>query len=289
MEIGIVGLGRMGAGIAERLRRHGHQVIGYDRDAALTEVDALETLSARLTPPRVVWIMLPAGDPTQSTMDAIAARGTAGDILVDGGNSDYRDTVRRAAALTAQGLHLLDVGTSGGIRGLADGYCLMVGGAPQAVAVVEPMLAAVAAPGGYAHLGPSGAGHYAKMIHNAIEYGMLQAYAEGFQLLRAADFDFDLPQTAALWRHGSVIRSWLLDLAAEAFHRDPGLETLGPAVDDSGEARWAVREAVDRGIPAGMTAQALFTRFASRDEDAFGLRVIAALRREFGGHPVQEP
>ena len=279
----------MGAGIAERLRRHGHQVIGYDRDAALTEVDALETLSARLTPPRVVWIMLPAGDPTQSTMDALAARSSAGDILVDGGNSDYRDTVRRAAALAAHGLHLLDVGTSGGIRGLEDGYCLMVGGAPKAVAVVEPALAALAATGGYAHLGPSGAGHYAKMIHNAIEYGMLQAYAEGFQLLRAADFDFDLPQTAALWRHGSVIRSWLLDLATEAFHRDPGLETLGSAVDDSGEARWAVREAVDRGIPAVMTVQALFTRFASRDEDDFGLRVIAALRREFGGHPVQEP
>ena len=197
--------------------------------------------------------------------------------------------MRRAAALTERDLHLLDVGTSGGIRGLESGYCLMVGGVPQAVAVVEPVLAALAAPNGYAHLGPSGAGHYAKMIHNAIEYGMLQAYAEGFQLLHAADFDFNLSQTAGLWRHGSVIRSWLLELAAEAFERDPGLETLRASVDDSGEARWALREAVDRGIPAGMTAHALFSRFASRDEDAFALRVIAALRREFGGHPVQEP
>ena len=288
MKVGIVGLGRMGAGIAERLRRHDHQVVGYDRDPAVSEVAGYPDLLTALPPPRVVWLMVPAGAPTQSVIDDLSPLLAAGDILVDGGNSYYKDSVRRAAQLSEHGLQFLDVGTSGGIWGLEEGFCLMVGGPPDNFATVEPLLRALAPEQGYAHVGPAGAGHYTKMIHNGIEYGMLQSYAEGFQLLHQCNFDLDLQQVAALWNHGSVVRSWLLELAERAFSKSQDLEHLRGYVDDSGEGRWIVQEAVEQAVPLGVIAGALFSRFESRDEKAFGMRVIAALRNEFGGHAIKE-
>ena len=232
--------------------------------------------------------MVPAGAPTQAVIDDLSPLLAAGDILVDGGNSYYKDSVRRAAQLSEQGLQFLDVGTSGGIWGLEEGFCLMVGGPPDSFATVEPLLRALAPEQGYAHVGPAGAGHYTKMIHNGIEYGMLQSYAEGFELLHQSTFDLDLQQLAALWNHGSVIRSWLLELAECAFSKSQDLEHLRGYVDDSGEGRWIVLEAVEQAVPLGVIANALFSRFKSRDETAFAMRVIAALRNEFGGHPVKE-
>ncbi|HEX2170947.1 MAG TPA: decarboxylating 6-phosphogluconate dehydrogenase [Dehalococcoidia bacterium] len=287
MQVGLVGLGRMGAGIAARLRRHGHEVIGYDRDPALSEVASLEDLIGRLAPPRLVWVMVPAGDPTEQTIRAVADLLAPDDTIIDGGNSYYRDSRRRAEDLAARGLHFLDVGTSGGIWGLETGFCLMVGGPEMAFARAEPIFTALAPPGGYARVGPSGAGHYVKMVHNGIEYGLMQAYAEGFDLLQVSDFGLDVRQVAGLWNQGSVVRSWLLELAERAFERDPNLEELRGYVEDSGEGRWTVIEAVERGVPAGLLAQSLFSRFSSRQDNAFGLRVLAALRREFGGHAVR--
>ena len=287
MKIGLIGLGRMGAGIAERLRRSGHEVVGYDRDPAISEVASLTELVDALSPPRVVWVMVPAGEPTEATLKELAGLVSSGDILIDGGNSYYKDSKRRAQELSERGISFLDAGTSGGVWGLEAGFCLMVGGPPDAFATVEPILAALAPEEGYAHVGPSGAGHYTKMVHNGIEYGMLQAYAEGFDLLQASDFDLDLHQLSALWNHGSVVRSWLLELAERAFAKDPKLEALRGYVDDSGEGRWTVVEAVERGVAAGTLAQSLFSRFTSREENPFSMRVIAALRNEFGGHAVK--
>ena len=287
MKIGLVGLGRMGAGMAERLRRSGHEVLGYDRNPAVTEVGSLPDLVAGLTPPRVVWLMVPAGAPTEATLQEVAGLVGPGDIVIDGGNSYYKDSVRRAGELAAHGIGFLDVGTSGGIWGLEVGFCLMVGGPRDAFDLVEPVLAALAPANGYAYLGPSGAGHYAKMVHNGIEYGLLQAYAEGFDLLQAADFGYDLHQLAGLWNNGSVIRSWLLELAERAFAKDPQLAGLKGYVDDSGEGRWTVIEAVERGVAVGVLAQSLFSRFTSREDNSFAMRVIAALRNEFGGHAVK--
>ncbi len=289
MKIGLVGLGRMGAGLAERLRRNGHEVVGYDQNPEVSQVPSLEELVAALSPPRVVWVMVPAGEPTESTLKELADLVSQGDILVDGGNSYYKDSVRRAKELGARGVMFLDAGTSGGIWGLEVGFCLMVGGPPDAFKTVEPILKALAPENGYAHVGPSGAGHFTKMVHNGVEYGMLQAYAEGFELLHASEFDLDLRQIAVLWNQGSVVRSWLLELAERAFAKSPGLESLRGYVDDSGEGRWTVLEAVERGVPAGVITQSLFNRFASRDENSFAMRVIAALRNEFGGHPVKQP
>ena len=287
MKIGLIGLGRMGAGIAERLRRSGHEVVGYDRDPAVSEVASLTELVDALSPPRVVWVMVPAGEPTEATLKELAGLVSSGDILIDGGNSYYKDSKRRAQELSERGISFLDAGTSGGVWGLEAGFCLMVGGPPDAFATVEPILATLAPEEGYAHVGPSGAGHYTKMVHNGIEYGMLQAYAEGFDLLQASDFDLDLHQLSALWNHGSVVRSWLLELAERAFAKDPKLEALRGYVDDSGEGRWTVVEAVERGVAAGTLAQSLFSRFTSREENPFSMRVIAALRNEFGGHAVK--
>ena len=277
----------MGAGIAERLRRSGHEVVGYDRDPAISEVASLTELVDALSPPRVVWVMVPAGEPTEATLKELAGLVSSGDILIDGGNSYYKDSKRRAQELSERGISFLDAGTSGGVWGLEAGFCLMVGGPPDAFATVEPILATLAPEEGYAHVGPSGAGHYTKMVHNGIEYGMLQAYAEGFDLLQASDFDLDLHQLSALWNHGSVVRSWLLELAERAFAKDPKLEALRGYVDDSGEGRWTVVEAVERGVAAGTLAQSLFSRFTSREENPFSMRVIAALRNEFGGHAVK--
>ena len=287
MKIGLVGLGRMGAGMAERLRRNGHEVVGYDQNPEVSEVRSLEELVGALSPPRVVWVMVPAGEPTESTLKELAGLVSPGDILIDGGNSYYKDSMRRAKELGARGIKFLDIGTSGGIWGLEVGFCLMAGGPRDAFEIVEPVLRTLAPEKGYAHVGPSGAGHFAKMVHNGIEYGMLQAYGEGFALLHASEFDLDLRQIATLWNQGSVVRSWLLELAERAFARSPKLDDLRGYVDDSGEGRWTVLEAVERGIPAGVIAQSLFNRFASRDENPFAMRVIAALRNEFGGHPVK--
>jgi 6-phosphogluconate dehydrogenase len=232
--------------------------------------------------------MVPAGEPTESTLKELAGLVSPGDILIDGGNSYYKDSMRRAKELGARGIRFLDIGTSGGIWGLEVGFCLMVGGPRDAFETVEPVLRTLAPDNGYAHVGPSGAGHFTKMAHNGIEYGMLQAYAEGFALIHASEFGLDLRQIAALWNQGSVVRSWLLELAERAFAKSPGLDSLRGYVDDSGEGRWTVLDAVERGVPAGAIAQSLFNRFASREEDSFAMRVIAALRNEFGGHPVKQ-
>ena len=288
MKIGLVGLGRMGAGMAERLRRNGHEVVGYDRNPDISDVGSLKELVDSLEAPRIVWVMVPAGAPTDATLVELTGLVSSGDILIDGGNSYYKDSKRHAEELAQQNIKFLDAGTSGGIWGLEEGFCLMVGGPADAFATVEPIFKALGPEDGYAHVGPSGAGHYTKMVHNGIEYAMLQAYAEGFDLLQASEFELDLHQLAALWNHGSVVRSWLLELAESAFEKDAKLESLQGYVDDSGEGRWTVLEAVERGVAAGVISQALFARFTSREENSFAMRVIAALRNEFGGHAVQK-
>lgn len=296
MTVGMVGLGRMGGNMARRLLRHGHAVVGYDVDQGSVRglVDAgargaatLEDLVG-LDPPRAIWLMLPQGPPTEDTFERLLPRLERGDILLDGANARYTDSIRRAGRAAARGIHFLDVGVSGGIWGLEAGYCLMVGGAREAFVRVEPLFRALAPEAGYAHVGPSGSGHFVKMVHNAIEYGMLQAYAEGFELLRArGEFALDLAQIAALWQQGSVIRSWLLELAARALAREPDLASVRGWVEDSGEGRWAVVEAVESAVPLPAIADALFARFRSRQDEGFAAKVIAALRGEFGGHAVR--
>lgn len=288
MTIGMVGLGRMGAGLSGRLRAAGHKVVGYDRNSDISEVGSIAEMVSKLPAPRVVWLMVPSGDITQSTMEAVASELAHGDIVIDGGNSYVKDTVRRARELRERGIHFVDAGTSGGIWGEENGFCLMVGGERDAVAIVEPLFLTLAPQDGYAHVGGPGAGHFTKMVHNGIEYGMLQAFAEGFDLLHSAtEYDLDLHQIAGIWNHGSVVRSWLLELAEDAFAKDARLDSLKGYVDDSGEGRWTVLEAVERGVNAGVLAQSLFARFTSREDNAFSMRVIAALRNEFGGHPVK--
>ena len=288
MQLGMVGLGRMGGNMRERLRRAGHEVIGYVRDPKVSDVGSLPELVGGLTAPRTVWLMIPAGDPTEKTVQELSGLLEAGDLIVDGGNSNFRDSMRRGAELEKRGLLFIDAGTSGGIWGLEFGYCLMVGGSDEAFRRVEPALEALAPKDGFAHVGPVGAGHFTKMVHNGIEYAMLQAYAEGFEILQASQFDLDLHQLAALWNHGSVVRSWLLELAESAFDKDPDLSKIRGYVEDSGEGRWTVFEAINENVPAPTIAASLFARFTSRQEDSFGMRVIAALRNEFGGHAVKE-
>ena len=288
MRIGLAGLGRMGGGIRERLRRAGHEVVGYDIDAELRDADSLEALVEALDPPRVVWLMLPSGEATEGAFADLLGLLSAGDLVIEGGNSRYTDSIRRAGQAEERGLRFLDCGVSGGVWGLEAGYCLMVGGAGDAFADAEPLFAALAPEGGYAHLGPSGAGHYVKMVHNGIEYGLMQAYAEGFELLDAYDDELDLAEIAGLWQQGSVVRSWLLELTERALERDPALSRIQPYVEDSGEGRWTVIEGVERGVPVDVISGALWARFASRGERAFGLRLLAALRNEFGGHAVRE-
>ena len=288
MQVGMVGLGRMGANMAERLRSRDHDVIGYDRNPETSDVASLDELVGRLEKPRTIWSMVPSGDPTEETIHSLAELLDEGDLVVDGGNSYFRDSIRRAEELIGRGILFCDAGVSGGIWGLAEGYCLMVGGDDEAIQRLEPALAALAPEGGYSHVGPVGAGHFVKMVHNGIEYGLLQAYGEGFQLLQAStEFpDLDLSQIAEVWRHGSVVRSWLLDLAARALEQDPGLEGIRGYVEDSGEGRWSVIEAVRSGVPAPAIADSLFARFDSRDDDPFAMKLIAALRQQFGGHGV---
>ena len=288
MRIGLAGLGRMGGGIRERLRRAGHEVVGYDLDADLRDADSLEAMVEALDPPRSVWLMLPSGEATEGAFADLLGLLSAGDLVIEGGNSRYTDSIRRAGQAEERELRFLDCGVSGGVWGLEAGYCLMVGGAAEAFADAEPLFAALAPEGGYAHLGPSGAGHYVKMIHNGIEYGLMQAYAEGFELLDAYDDELDLAEIAGLWQQGSVVRSWLLELTERALERDPALSRILPYVEDSGEGRWTVIEGVERGVPVDVISGALWARFASRGERTFALRLLAALRNEFGGHAVRE-
>jgi 6-phosphogluconate dehydrogenase len=297
MQLAMIGLGRMGGNMARRLLRARHDVIVYDRDhAAVAELAGLGTtvaqdladLCARLPAPRVIWLMVPAGVPVDDTLNRLEPHLAAGDIVIDGGNSNFRDTIRRANRLRERRIELVDAGTSGGIWGLENGYCLMIGGSPAAVSHCEPIFETLAPESGYAHVGPSGAGHYVKMVHNGIEYGMLQAYAEGYEILHASqDFTLDLHQVAALWNHGSVVRSWLNELAERAFAGDAQLADVKGYVEDSGEGRWMVQEALDLNVPAPVITLSLLARFRSRQEESFGAKVIAALRHEFGGHAVR--
>jgi 6-phosphogluconate dehydrogenase len=296
MKLGMVGLGRMGGNMTVRLLRAGHEVVAYDpgadavsraASAGAEAASSLADLCAKLPSPKVVWIMVPAGDVTEQTVRDLGGILGRGDIVVDGGNSKWKDSQRRAEQLAGGGIRFLDCGTSGGVWGLDNGYCLMVGGEDDAVSAVEPAFVALAPTDGYAHVGPSGAGHFTKMVHNGIEYGLLAAYGEGFEILEASPFDLDLQQLAGIWRYGSVVRSWLLELLHDALDKDPDLAAIRGYVDDSGEGRWTLLAALDANVPAPITALALFNRFASRQDESFSAKVIAALRNEFGGHAVK--
>ncbi len=297
MEIGLVGLGKMGGNMTQRLLGGGHRVVVFDRNPApVSELGAkgavpaqsLADFAEKLKPPRVAWVMVPAGAPTQATIDELAARFSAGDVIVDGGNSNWRDSQRRAETLRARGIHFLDAGTSGGIWGLKVGYCLMVGGAPEAYALARPAFETLAPPGGVRHVGPSGAGHFSKMVHNGIEYGLMQAYAEGFEILEKSGFDYDLAAIADLWGRGSVVRSWLLELLHDALAKDGKLERVKGYVEDSGEGRWTMQAAIDENVPAPVIYASLMMRQRSRQDESFAAKVCAALRNEFGGHAVKK-
>ncbi|HYZ18793.1 MAG TPA: decarboxylating 6-phosphogluconate dehydrogenase [Gaiellaceae bacterium] len=287
MKLGMVGLGRMGAGMTERLRRDGHEVMTYDPQVEST-ADSLAELIRQLDRPRSVWMMIPAGEITESTVRELLDLLGRDDVLVDGGNSNFRDSQRRGREASERGLYYVDVGVSGGIWGLQEGFCLMAGGAEEAVERLEPVFRSLAPEGGYSHVGPSGAGHFVKMVHNGIEYGLMQAYAEGFDILHASEFDLDLEEISGIWRYGSVVRSWLLELLHDAF--DAHGADLGPIagyVEDSGEGRWTIAEAVNEAVPAPVISAALFARFASREDESFAAKINAALREQFGGHAVK--
>jgi 6-phosphogluconate dehydrogenase len=297
MQIGMLGLGRMGGKMTERLLKGGHQVVAYNRTAeplaeavrhGAVAAENLADTVRRLSGRRVVWIMIPSGDPVESAVRELSGLLSRGDIVIDGGNSYFRDSVRRAALLKDRGILFLDSGTSGGIWGLTEGYCLMVGGEAEAFAFVEPVLKTLAPDKGYLHTGAVGSGHFTKMVHNGIEYGLMQAYAEGFELLEQSDFKLDLTAISELWQHGSVVRSWLLSLATDALQKDPDLADVEAWVDDSGEGRWTVLEGVHYGVPMPAISAALYARFASRHDNPFGLRLISALRNEFGGHTMKK-
>src|SRR2546421_3247791 len=296
MQVGIIGLGRMGSGLTVRLLQGSHQVMVYDRAAdavralagkGATATSSLEDLGQKLKAPRIFWLMIPAGPPVDDTIQRLSATVSPGDVIIDGGNSNYWDSIRRAEELRSRQIEFLDVGVSGGVWGLQVGFCLMIGGNQAVFKQVEPIFQTLAPSDGYAYVGPTGAGHYSKMVHNGIEYSMLQAYAEGFEILKASPFTFDLAQLSRLWNHGSVIRSWLLELAQAAFERDPDLGHIRGYVEDSGEGRWTLQEAIDHAVPAPALAMSLFMRFRSRQDDSFSAKVLAALRNEFGGHPVR--
>ncbi len=297
MQLGMIGLGRMGGNMTERLLRGGHQVVAYDPNAAAVAAvrtkgaagtSGLADLVGKLPSPRVIWLMVPSGAPVDDTIAALLPLLEEGSLLVDGGNSNFRDTLRRSALLHGHGIELVDCGTSGGIWGLENGYCLMVGGSADALRRLDPVLRTLAPQDGYAHVGPTGAGHYVKMVHNGIEYALLEAYAEGYEILHASkQFELDLYRIAAVWNRGSVVRSWINELAERAFARDATLRDLKGWVDDSGEGRWTIQEAIDLDVPVPAITLALFARFRSRQQESFGAKVIAALRHEFGGHPVK--
>ena len=296
MQIGFVGLGKMGGNMVERLLRDNHRIVAYNRTTdkiqeavskGATGSNSLKDLTGKLQGRKAVWLMVPSGAPVDQNINDLVPLLSKGDIIVDGGNSYYKDTVRRHDELLAKGIHFIDCGTSGGIWGLKVGYCLMIGGEKEAYQALEPVFKTLAPPDGYLYCGASGAGHLVKMIHNGIEYGMMQAYAEGFDILRASPFELDLQKVSHLWNQGSVVRSWLLELAELAFEKDPKLEKLQPYVADSGEGRWTVFESIEREVPAPVLTIALQSRFASRDRNSFAHRLLAALRNEFGGHAVK--
>jgi 6-phosphogluconate dehydrogenase len=297
MQLAMIGLGRMGGNMVQRLLHGGHELVVYDRSADAVKAHVskgvktakdLADVAKQLAPRRVVWVMVPAGAPVESTIEQLVPHLARGDVVIDGGNSNFRDSLRRSEALKAEGIEFVDVGTSGGIWGLTHGYCLMIGASPPAFQHCEPIFRTLAPPEGYAHVGPPGAGHYVKMVHNGIEYGLLQAYAEGYEILHASqDFTLHLGQIAKLWNHGSVVRSWLNELAERALSRDGQLASIRDYVEDSGEGRWTVEEAMHLDVPAPVITLSLLARFRSRQEESFGAKVIAALRNEFGGHAVQ--
>jgi 6-phosphogluconate dehydrogenase len=298
MELGMIGLGKMGGKMAERLLKGGHRVVVYDRDAeridAAAALDAspsesIGDLASKLRTPRAVWVMVPAGAPTEGVVNALAEKLSPGDIVIDGGNSNFKDSTRRAAVLKERGVHFVDVGTSGGVWGLTEGYSMMVGGETEVVESLRPIFETLApAPDkGWGHVGPSGAGHFVKMVHNGIEYGLMQAYAEGFEILRAReDLDLDLHHIAQIWRYGSVVRSWLLDLTAAALSEDQDLADIRDWVEDSGEGRWTVAEAINEDVPAPVITLSLLMRLVSRQEKSYAAKLLAAMRGQFGGHAV---
>jgi 6-phosphogluconate dehydrogenase len=298
MRLAMIGLGRMGGNMSERLMKGGHEVVVFDRkpetrqryvSLGATEAASVSEIPGRLKSPRIVWIMVPAGKPVDETIAVLLPGMSKGDVIIDGGNSNFHDTMRRAAELQAKGIHLVDSGTSGGIWGLANGYCLMIGASEEAFTLCEPIFKTLAPTDGYARMGPPGSGHYVKMVHNGIEYGALQAYAEGYEILHASrDFKLDLHKIAAVWNHGSVVRSWLNELAERAFEKDGELSGLRGYVEDSGEGRWTVQEAIDIDVPAPVITLSLLMRLRSRQTDSFSAKVIAALRNEFGGHAVKK-
>jgi 6-phosphogluconate dehydrogenase len=298
MRLAMIGLGRMGGNMSERLMKGGHEVVVYDRSAesvqryvalGATGASGPADITSKLKGPRIAWIMVPAGKPVDDTIASLLPGLAKGDVIIDGGNSNFRDSMRRAAELKTKGIDFVDSGTSGGIWGLANGYCLMIGATPEAFKLCEPIFKTLAPKDGYAHMGPPGSGHYVKMIHNGIEYGMLQAYAEGYEILHASkNFKLDLHKIATVWNHGSVVRSWLNELAEDAFEKDKDLSDLRGYVEDSGEGRWTVQEAIDLDVPAPVITLSLLTRLRSRQADSFSAKVIAALRNEFGGHAVKK-
>jgi 6-phosphogluconate dehydrogenase len=297
MQIAIIGLGKMGGNMVKRLLQGGHKVVAFDRDPAVVATIAkegavgassLEDLISKMEAPRAVWVMVPAGKPTEDTIAKLSELMTANDIVIDGGNSNFRDSIRHSKELAEKKLRFLDAGTSGGIWGLQVGYCLMVGGDESAYKFVEPALTTLAPKDGLGYFGKAGAGHFCKMVHNGIEYAMMQSYAEGFELMKASEYKYDLTKVTGVWNHGSVVRSWLLELAEIAFKKDPELAALKPWVEDSGEGRWTVNEAVAHAVAVPTIAAALFARFVSRQENSFSMRVLAALRNEFGGHAVKK-
>jgi 6-phosphogluconate dehydrogenase len=287
MKLAMVGLGRMGGNMVKRLERDGHELATYARSGGGT-ASSLEDLVGQLEPRRVVWLMIPAGDPTEGAFQELLGRLDEGDVIVDGGNSNFRDSQRRHGLAGEKGIHFVDAGVSGGVWGLEVGYCLMVGGDDEPVREVEPAFRTLAPPDGYAHVGPSGAGHFVKMVHNGIEYGLMQAYAEGFEVMERSEFELDLHEIAGIWRYGSVVRSWLLELLVAAFEKEgTHLESIRGYVEDSGEGRWTIAEAIAEDVPVPVISAALFARFASRQEESFAAKITAALRNQFGGHAVK--
>ena len=287
MKLGMVGMGRMGGGMVERLRNAGHVVETYARTNPARTATSLIDLVEKLEQPRVVWLMIPAGEATEHAFTELLGLLEEGDIIVDGGNSHYTDSKRRAALAEEAGINFVDAGVSGGVWGLENGYCVMVGGRPEVVARVEPLFLDLAPKDGYAHIGAAGAGHFTKMVHNGIEYGMMQSFAEGFEIMQASEFEIDLHSVASIWRYGSVVRSWLLELLEIALKEDPGLASIAGYVEDSGEGRRSLQSALDENVPAPIIANSLFARFASRQDESFAAKVNAALRNQFGGHAVK--
>jgi 6-phosphogluconate dehydrogenase len=287
VQLGMIGLGRMGGNMTKRLEEHGHEIKTFDPQVDST-AKTLEELRDQLTAPRSFWMMVPAGKITEDTFQTLLTLAAQGDVIVDGGNSNFHDSKRRYADAQAKGIHFVDAGVSGGVWGLDNGYCLMVGGDDAAVAQVEPVFRDLAPEDGYAHVGAAGAGHFTKMVHNGIEYGLMQAYAEGFEVMKASEFELDLHEIAGIWRYGSVVRSWLLELLHAAFEKEGGeLEQIRGYVQDSGEGRWTIAEAIAEDVPVPVITAALFARFASRQDESFAAKVNAALRNQFGGHAVE--